>query len=259
MSAPVTLEVEGETARLTLNRPTKRNALNQEMWRLIPHLLETAAADKAVKLLLVQGAGSYFAAGADIAEFEEAYATRERTAVYAADIAAAMDGLADFPKPTLAIVQGACVGGGLGLAMACDLRFCADDAVLGVTPARLGLIYPLGDTRRLVQAVGPARAKDLLYTGRLVDAGEALSMGLVNRVLPAAELEGAVAEYAAGIRDASQWTARATKRMIALILSGQTAESEETRAMFLDAVESADFQEGRRAFVEKRKPVFPFR
>jgi len=258
MSDAVTLVREGALGRLILNRPARRNALNLEMWRLIPPLLAEAAADPALKVLIVQGAGGCFAAGADIAEFETAYATRAATADYAAAIAAAMDGLAAFAKPTIALIQGPCVGGGMGLALACDLRFCADDARLGITPAKLGLVYPMSDTRRLVQAVGPSAAKDLLYTGRLLDAGEALSIRLVDRVVPAAGLEAAVLDHAALIASNSQWSVRAAKRMIDLVLSGRAEETDATRAEFLDAVEGPDFQEGRRAFVEKRRPVFPF-
>ncbi|WP_119677879.1 enoyl-CoA hydratase/isomerase family protein [Indioceanicola profundi] len=258
MSAPAILVRTGEVARLVLNRPAKKNALTQEMWQLLPRLLMEAAEDRSVKLLLVEGAGGCFSAGADIAEFETAYSTREKTAAYAADIAAATDGLAAFPKPTIAVIRGVCVGGGLGVALACDLRFCADDSRLGVTPAKLGIIYPLGDTKRLVQAVGPSAAKDLLYSGRLMDAAEALAKGLADRVVPAAELDAVVEEYAATLCANSQWTHRISKRMVGLILSGQTVESRETRDMFLDAVEAPDFQEGRRAFVGKRKPAFPW-
>ncbi|HYE49685.1 MAG TPA: enoyl-CoA hydratase-related protein, partial [Azospirillaceae bacterium] len=183
MSDPVILRRDEDgLGRLVLNQPARRNALSLEMWRLIPARLAEAAADSAIRVLVVQGAGGTFAAGADISEFGTVYATREDAAAYAADMAAALDGLAGFAKPTLALIEGACVGAGLGVALACDLRFAAADARLGVTPAKLGLVYPLGDTRRLVQAVGPSHAKDLLFTGRLVDAAEALSMGLLNRV-----------------------------------------------------------------------------
>ncbi len=245
-------------AWLVLNRPGKRNALDQAMWQAIPPLLARAAADPGIKVLGVRGAGGCFAAGADIAEFGTAYATRDSTARYAADIAAAMDGLADFAKPSIALIEGACVGGGMGLALACDLRFAADTARLGITPAKLGLVYPLGDTKRLVQAVGPAVAKDLLFTGRLVDAAEALSLRLVNRVVPAVELEQAVLDYAAQVAATSQYTARATKRMVAHVLAGQVSDTPGTVAEFLDAVEGEDFQEGLRAFGEKRPPRFPY-
>lgn len=254
---PILLLREGAVARLVLNRPARKNALSLSMWRRLPELLAQVADDGVTKVLVVTGAGGAFAAGADISEFEEAYATRDSTAAYSAAIAGAMDGLADFPKPTIAAIRGACIGGGLGLALACDLRFCAEGATLGITPGKLGLVYPLGDTRRLVQAVGPSRAKDLLYTGRLIAPAEALAMGLIDRLVPADGLDRAVADYAAQITAASQWSARATKWMIGRVLAGQVAETAETSALFLDAVESPDFQEGRRAFLEKRRPDFP--
>lgn len=260
MSDKVLLRVEaGGIGRLVLNHPARHNALSLEMWQQIPRHLADAAADPAIAVLLVEGAGDSFAAGADISEFETAYATRDSTALYATAIAAAMDGLADLVKPTIAVIRGACVGGGMGLAVACDLRFAAEDARLGITPAKLGLVYPLGDTKRLVQLVGPAHAKDLLFTGRLLGAGEGLAMGLVNRVLPPAELETAVLEYAGTITQASLYTAQGTKRMITRVLNGQVQDDEATLAEFLDAVEGEDFREGRDAFREKRRPRFTFR
>jgi enoyl-CoA hydratase/carnithine racemase len=249
---------ENGIGRLILNQPQKRNALSQEMWQWVATRVNEATDDPAIKILVVQGAGSSFAAGADISEFESAYATRESTASYAADIAAAMDGLAGCCKPTIALIRGACVGGGMGLALACDLRFAAEDAKLGITPAKLGLVYPLGDTRRLVQTVGVPHAKDLLFTGRLVDAAEAYAIGLVDRVLPPDQLEHAVLDYAGNITANSQWSARAIKQMIGRVLAGQQTDDQASTNAFLDAVESPDFIEGRNAFKEKRKPRFPF-
>jgi enoyl-CoA hydratase/carnithine racemase len=249
---------ENGIGRLILNQPEKRNALSREMWQWVAIRVNQAVDDPAIKVLVVQGMGGSFAAGADISEFESAYATRESTAAYAMDIAAAMDGLANCCKPTLALIRGACVGGGMGLALACDLRFAAEDAKLGITPAKLGLVYPLGDTRRLVQTVGASHAKDLLFTGRLVDATEAHAIGLVDHVVPMDRLEQTVAEYAGAITANSQWSARAIKKMIGRVLAGQQADDQASMDAFLDAVESPDFIEGRNAFKEKRKPSFPF-
>jgi len=249
---------ENGIGRLILNQPQKRNALSQEMWQWVAIRVNEAVKDPAIRVLVIEGAGGSFAAGADISEFKSAYATRESTAAYATDIAAAMDGLAGCCKPTIALIRGACVGGGMGLALACDLRFAADDGKLGITPAKLGLVYPLGDTKRLVQAVGPARAKDLLFTGRLLDATEALSIGLVDRMVPADQLEQSVLDYAGLITANSQWSTRATKKMIGRVLAGQQADDQESVDAFLDAVESPDFIEGQTAFREKRKPNFPF-
>ncbi len=252
----ITLERHGHAAHLVLNRPEKRNALNEAMWRAIPALLAEAEADNAVRLLVVRGAGGAFAAGADISEFEEVYATPERAADYSRAIAAALDGLAAFPKPTLAMIEGACVGGGCGIALACDLRFAAEGSRFGITPGKLGLVYTLSDTRRLVNAVGLPAAKDILFTGRLLAADEALRLGLINRLVSAETLAGEVEAYGTLIAAASPRSARVTKQLMALIEAGQSEDDDATRALFLEAFTSADFQEGYRAFLEKRTPKF---
>lgn len=254
----LSLTVSGDVATLTLDRPARRNALNQAMWRGLPGVLASAR-DARAKVLVLTGAGGAFAAGADISEFEAVYATRETSAAYFAEIGAGMDALAAFEAPTLAMIDGACVGGGLGLALCCDIRIASDRARLGITPAKLGLMYPLADTRRLVEAVGPSRAKDILYTGRILDAAEALAIGLVDEVVPAEVLHDAVARKAANIATASAWSARAAKAVIRRILDGQTADDATTHGWMLDAVEGEDFAEGRAAFLGKRAPQFPFR
>lgn len=255
-SDPIRLEVRGAVAHLTLNRPDKRNALNAAMWEAIPVLLERALTHDAVRLLVVSGAGGSFAAGADISEFEEVYATPERAEAYSRSIARALDGLAAFPRPTLAMIEGACVGGGCGLALACDLRFAAEGSRFGITPGKLGLVYTLNDTARLVRAVGVPTAKDMLFSGRLLDAGEALAAGLINRLVPVDRLTGEVETYANMLAATSPNSAKVTKRLIALVEAGQSEDDDATRALFLEAFSSADFQEGYRAFLEKRSPEF---
>ncbi|WP_397415902.1 enoyl-CoA hydratase/isomerase family protein [Phenylobacterium sp.] len=250
------LTISGDAATLTLNRPERRNALNQAMWRGLPAVLDQARAAR-VKVLVVTGAGGAFAAGADISEFEAVYATRASAAAYFGEIGASMDALAAFEAPTIARIEGACVGGGLGLALCCDLRIASANAKLGITPAKLGLMYPLSDTRRLVEAVGPSRAKDILYTGRILPADEALSIGLVDAVT--GDVDAAVEEKTRAIAAASQWSARATKRVIRRLLDGQTADDADTEGWMLDAVEGQDFLEGRDAFLAKREALFPFR
>ena len=253
----IQLERHGATAHLVLNRPEKRNAVTEAMWAAIPGLLAEAEADPGVRLLVVRGEGGAFAAGADISEFETVYATPERAAAYSRAIAAALDGLAGFPKPTLAAIEGACVGGGCGIALACDLRFAAGGSKFGITPGKLGLVYTLNDTRRLVDAVGISAAKDILFTGRLIEGEEALGLGLIDRLVEPDALDGAVEDYAGLIAAASGRSARVTKAIMARIIAGQTEEDAATRAMFLEAFQGADFQEGYRAFLEKRKPAFP--
>lgn len=252
------LAVTGEVATLTLNRPARRNAVNRAMWQGLPGVLDRASAAR-VKVLVVTGAGEAFAAGADISEFEQVYADRATAGVYFGEIAAAMEALAAFEAPTIARIDGPCVGGGLGLALCCDLRIASDRARLGITPAKLGLMYSLADTKRLVDAVGPSQARDILYTGRILSADEALGIGLIDAVTPAEGLEAAIDARVAAIAAASAWSARKAKQIIARILDGQTTDDAETGAWMLDAVEGEDFAEGRDAFLGKRPAKFPYR
>jgi len=254
MSAAVRLIVEAPRARLVLDRPDKRNALSLEMWAAIPRLLADAAGDPAVRLLVIEGAGAHFAAGADIDEFETAYPTREAALRNQATMSAAMAAIEDFPLPTAAAIRGVCVGGGCGLALCADMRFAESAARFGITPAKLGLAYGVADTRRLVQAVGLSRAKDILFTGRIMDAAEAFAIGLVDSVDP--DLAATVARFEAMICAASGSTARATKRVLRIIRDGETTDTDESRALFADAFDGADFREGVAAFRGKRAPDF---
>jgi len=259
MSDALKVEVTDDVATLILNRPEKRNALTLAMWTALPGVLAGIAADRAAKVLVVRGAGGTFAAGADIGEFETVYATPDSSRAYFDRVGEAMQALAEFEKPTLAMIEGACVGGGLGLALACDLRIAATDARLALTPGKLGLVYSLPDTRRLVQAVGLSRAKDILFTGRLVNAAEALNIGLVDALHAPDALAEAVADKTTQIASVSQWSARRAKRIVRLIADGETADTELTARWLIEAVEGEDFREGRDAFLAKRKPVFPHR
>jgi enoyl-CoA hydratase/carnithine racemase len=255
----LTLDMRDDLAVLTLNRPEKRNALSQAVWRALPEAAALVESTPSVKVLLVTGAGGHFAAGADISEFEQAYATRDSTAAYARDMGNGCDAMANLSKPVIAWIRGVCVGGACSLALACDMRIAGADARLGITPGKLGLIYTLGDTKRLVDAVGPSAAKNILFTGAIITAEQALRIGLVDEVHPAEETEAAVFAKARAIAATSQWSARKTKAIVQLILNGATADTQATRDWFVDATEQADFIEGRDAFLSKRPPVFPFR
>ncbi len=252
----VYLRRDGARAELVLNRPDKRNALNLAMWAAIPGLLREIENDPAIRLLVVRGAGDNFAAGADIAEFETVYATAEAALTNQVTMAATMTALEDFPKPTLALIRGACVGGACGVALCCDLRFAAADARLGITPAKLGLVYGVADTRRLVQAIGVSAAKDMLFTGRLHDAHAALRIGLVDRVTAPAALDEEVQAFAQDLAAASSFTARATKQTFRMLRAGAANDTDDSRALFASAFDGADFREGLAAFVQKRRPDF---
>ncbi|MGV3771162.1 MAG: enoyl-CoA hydratase/isomerase family protein [Sphingobium phenoxybenzoativorans] len=249
------LEREGAIARLLIDRPERRNAMNQAMWELLPTLVSEAMEDQAVRVLILASATPrMFCAGADIGEFaeksgEEAWRIANQAAIRASQYA-----LAHAPKPVIAAIDGDCVGGGCGLAIACDLRIASPDARLGITPAKLGIVYSLFDTGLLVDLVGPARAKRILFTGALASAEEALTIGLVDEL--AVDPMTAAMALAETIAGNAQHAVRSSKAIIRRILDGQTDDDAETLAMFRDAFTKPDFAEGVAAFREKRRPSF---
>jgi enoyl-CoA hydratase/carnithine racemase len=256
----IRLETSPPIAEIILNKPTKRNALSVDMWREIPVLVERAVADPEVKVILIHGgdAGA-FAAGADISEFATIYATPEAAAASGGTIAAALDSVEACEKPVIAAIQGACVGGGVSLAMAADFRIAEEGAKFGITPGKLGLVYPAGDTRRLLTAIGPGAAKDLLFTGRIFEANEAKAMGLIDRLAEHGSALEAARTMAVQISAISQWSVRATKTMIAGLQSGWDDRDPKATALFLDGFSNEDFQDGYRAFLEKRSAKFTFK
>ncbi|CAM5612693.1 enoyl-CoA hydratase OS=Streptomyces fumanus OX=67302 GN=GCM10018772_34540 PE=3 SV=1 [Streptomyces fumanus] len=213
------------------------------MWRALPPLLDALAADPAVRALVLTGAGGTFCAGADIATLREGPEEAQRLAV------AAEEALAAFPKPTLAAIRGHCVGGGTQLAAACDLRFAEEGALFGVTPARLGVVYPASATRRLAALVGPAATKYLLFSGELIGTGRALRTGLVDEVLPAGELAERVEEFTRVLVSRSALTQAAAKEFA----DGRTGRDAYWAAQ---ARGSGDTAEGVAAFLECRAPRF---
>jgi enoyl-CoA hydratase/carnithine racemase len=253
------LEKDGPIGWLVLNQPAKRNALSKAMWAAMPDLLEEAANDASICVVVVRGVDDRaFAAGADISEFEAVHASPESSQAYNRIVQTAEKQLARFAKPTIAMIQGPCVGGGCGIAVACDLRFADNTARFGIPPAKLGLVYSLDDTKLVVDKIGPARAMDMLYTGRLVDAPEALQIGLIDRVLSPAEIEAETRAYCEVIASGSQFTIRATKKIVRMILDGTATDTDETLKMFDDAFRGEDYVEGRSAFMEKRKAKFTY-
>ena len=255
MTNHLRLETAGGIARLLIDRPEKRNAMDQAMWEAVPGLVAAAMADPAVRVLLVGSAHpGPFCAGADIAEFatgsgDQAWRARNQAAIRGTQIS-----LARAAKPTIAMVDGDAVGGGCGIALACDVRIASPRARLGITPAKLGLVYPLHDTRLLVDLVGPAQAKRLLFSGMLIDAAEALRIGLVQVV--ADDLEAEVTALANAMIAMSPASQRATKAIIQRIGQGAHDDDASSAAGFDEAFTGADFHEGVAAFLEKRKPVF---
>ncbi|MFF4587156.1 enoyl-CoA hydratase/isomerase family protein [Streptomyces sp. NPDC001388] len=230
-------------ATVVLHHPAKRNAMTAAMWGALPPLLETLAAAAEVRALVLTGAGGTFCAGADISTLRGSAEEAQTLAVRAEEA------LAAFPKPTLAAVKGHCVGGGAQLAAACDLRFAEEGALFGVTPARLGIVYPASATRRLVALVGPATAKYLLFSGELIDTERALRTGLVDEVLPADELDKRVAEFTRLLVSRSQLTQAAAKEFV-------NGRADRDAHWASQARGSGDTAEGVAAFLERREPRF---
>jgi enoyl-CoA hydratase len=243
---------------MIFNHPERHNALSLDMWEAIPQVLAEFESDPEVRVVVFTGAGDKaFVSGADITQFGSARANKEGDASYAAISGAATRAMERFPKPSIAMIRGYCIGGGLAVALTCDLRIAADDARFGIPAARLGLGYRFEGVRKLVSVVGPAAASEILFTGRHFDASEALRMGLINRVVPVAELEPSVHASAAQIADNAPLTVRASK----LAIKQTLRDPEHRKLAELDAAISAcfdseDYVEGRRAFAEKRKPRF---
>lgn len=245
------LERAGRVAHLLIDRAAKRNAITQAMWEALPVLLGEAMADDAVRVLILRAAEpGAFSAGADIAEFATGVRDPARRAANQAAIARAQFELARAPKPVIAHIEGDCVGGGCGLALACDLRTASAGARFGITPAKLGLVYSLHDTKLLIDLVGPAQAKRILFTAALIDAVEAHRIGLVDL------LDTDPVELAETIADHSAHSVRQSKAMVRRILDGQAHDDAVTGALFADAFTLPDFDEGVAAFLAKRRPVF---
>jgi len=246
---------DGAVATLTINRPDRLNALTYAMFARIPVLLAEAGSMDGIRVLVLRGAGrKSFSAGADISEFGAARTTSEQAAAYDQAVLAAEEALATFPHPTIAAVHGYCYGGGCGLALACDVRFASPAARFAITPAKLGIIYPLRPTKRLVDLVGPSRAKLILMSGADYDARTAQSFGLVDEVHD--DVDAAVREFTALLASRSGVTQRAVKETVARVLDGATHDDEAHVALRTAALASPDYAEGVHAFLEHRPPKF---
>lgn len=245
------LERDGPIGRILIDRPEKRNAFNQEMWEQFPVLLRAAMIDRAIRVVVVQSAApGIFCAGADI---NELMAHKDNAAWLDANQAAinrTQHELARFAKPTIAFIDGDCVGGGCGIALACDIRVATAVSRIGITPAKLGLVYPLHDTKLLIDLVGSGRAKKMLFTGELVSAQEAHSIGLIELV------EDNACPLAKQIAANSAHSTHEMKVFVRRVLDGQTDDDLETRRIFAEAFAKPDFAEGTAAFVRKQKPEF---
>src|SRR5262245_64650846 len=249
---------EGRVGSLIFNNPERHNAVSLEMWQAATGILEDFARDEDVRVLVVTGAGGKaFVSGADISKFEDERATREAVERYNAVGQGFYSALSAFPKPTIAAIQGYCIGGGLNLAIGCDLRFCTEGSRFALPAAKLGLGYGYGGLQRFIDTVGPAHTKGFFFSAPPFDAAEALAMGVVNRVLPETELAPFVAEYAGTVAGNAPLTIAAVKQAA---IEALKPESQRDLKRVADLVArcfaSQDYIEGRNAFMEKRKPRF---
>ncbi len=249
---------DGGIAQIIFNNPARHNAVSLEMWQRMKMLLTEFAADPDLRALVISGAGGKaFVSGADISKFESERASEDAVKLYNATSASVYEQLYNFPKPVIAKIQGYCIGGGANLAVCCDLRVCSDDAKFGIPAAKLGLGYGFPGVNRLAEIVGVSRAMELFFTARQVTAQEAYDMGLVNRVVPAADIDTAITEWTDMIAANAPLTIK-TIKSVAREIGKPESKRDLGRLdrMVEDCFKSADYIEGRRAFMEKRKPKF---
>jgi len=251
------LEIKGSVGWLAVDRPARRNAMSLAMWRGLPGFLRQAQDDQRVRGIVLHGAQpGVFSAGADIEEIERHATDAAAAARFIDAVEEGTEALARCSKPTIAMIRGDCIGGGVELAMACDIRFASRFSRFGIPPAKIGALYGFGSTKRLVDLVGPGCAKDLLFSGRMFDAAEGLSIGLVERVYPLEEIVASTSAYADLLAERSHASIRGGKQMVAGVLSGLTADDPELHRLRVENFLGSDLKEGVRAFLEKRAPSF---
>jgi len=258
MDSKILSHTLGAVGRLTFNNPERHNAMSLEMWRQASAALEEVIANPEVRVVVLTGAGGKaFVSGADISKFESERDNAASVGVYNAAVERFSQMLLDCPKATIAMIRGYCIGGGVGIAVSCDLRVATETSRFGIPAAKLGLGYGLESLRRLMHLVGPQFTAEILFTARQFEAREAASMGLVNRVVPDEEIEGYVEHMSETIAGNAPLSIRAAKGVIReLLRDSGTRDAAASDALVKACFESQDYREGRRAFLEKRKPEF---
>lgn len=258
MTDKIITEQSGDIARIVFNQPEKRNAVSLEMWEAVEAAAKRFAEDDSVRILVLSGAGGKaFVSGADISKFESERASAESVAHYNAATKRVYDIIEAFPKPTIAQIDGYCIGGGVALSLSCDLRICGESSQFAVPAAKLGLGYGYEGINRLVNVVGPAFAKEIFFTARRFTSAEAREMGLVNRVVPDDRVAQVTEETAQTIAANAPMTVNSVKYIVGQIVAPESETDRAECARLVQACfESEDYKEGRKAFMEKRKPNF---
>ena len=249
---------EAATLHIRFNNPARHNALSVDMWEAVPPLLAQAELDDAIRLVVFSGAGEKaFVSGADITQFEDMRAAKEAVKYYEAMAEESLMSIYNCRKPTLALIRGYCIGGGVNVAISCDIRLASTDSVFSIPAARLGLGYRYSALKNLVNLIGVGAAKDLFFTARRIDAAEAKTLGLVTRLAEPAELAALLAQYTGAMAENAPITVQAGKAIMAEILKPSSdLDMALCQEQIRQCFESEDYAEGRKAFMEKRKPVF---
>jgi enoyl-CoA hydratase len=251
-------ETDGPIGWMTFNKPARRNAVSLDMWEAIPTILDRFEQDPAIRVIVLKGAGDQaFVSGADISQFEKARSSPESNAHYEAVSGEASRRLIACTKPTIAMIRGFCIGGGLAIAVGCDIRIASEGARFGIPAARLGVGYAAPGVKKLMELVGPSFTKEIFFTARHFSAAEAKEMTLVNRVVSDELLEDYTRRYCATIADNAPMTIHALKRTVGELVRDGEADLDLCDSLVRACFDSHDYIEGRRAFMEKRRPVFP--
>jgi enoyl-CoA hydratase/carnithine racemase len=254
--------IDGPVGWMIFNNPARRNAVSADMWAAIPAIIHRFETDPEIRVIALAGSGDAngqvraFVSGADISQFEKQRSTPDTIAAYDAVSHQASQAIKYASKPTVAVIRGWCIGGGLGIAVGCDLRFATDTSKFGVPAGRLGLGYAFPGVKTLHDLVGPAYTKEIFYTARHFSAAEALAMGLINRALPEAEFDAFIQAQFETIAANAPLTLHTLKRSVEELARGNEADQEAIAVLVKSCFDSEDYKEGRRAFMEKRKPVF---
>ncbi len=254
----LSIEKRGALGWIVFDNPERRNAINGAMWRGIPEAMAKFDADDEVRCVAFRGRGTQaFASGADISEFEKNRAVQASVAAYDDLLDRVLHSIQGSLKPSLAMIHGFCMGGGLEIALACDLRYCGESAQFGIPAAKLGLAYNVEGHKRLLETVGHARAREIMFLGRRYGAEEALRIGLVHAVVPDSELEALVGQNAKILCENAPLSIANSKTIIEeFVKSSGLPDAKRMRSAIERCATSADYEEGRRAFMEKRRPQF---
>jgi len=252
----IILERSARRAIITINQPQRKNAMSQAMWQMLAEILSEIADDQDVRVVVFRGAETAFCAGADISEFDTVYQTADSARAANQEIAKALNSIDTLPMPSIAAIQGPCMGGGCALAIATDLQLADCSATFGINPTALGTAYSFRDCQRLVARIGLQRAKQMLMGARRLDAQSALSWGLISEVIETELFEDRLEGLAAEMAQRSPDALRRVKSMLGAIDRGTTANNESLQQLFEDSFSSADFNEGTSAFLAKRTPSF---